>query len=87
MPGVAIAPVLVPVLMVGTDPPQLPVPPLALQDVAPLVVQDNEADPPACMLVGDTLKDVTVACAGGVATLMVTELGPLAPPVPLQFNV
>ncbi len=78
---------LVPVLKVATAPPQLPVPPVAAQDVAPLVVHDSNADPPACSVAGVAAKLVTVACAGGVETLIVTELGPLEPPVPAQFNV
>ena len=88
MPAVVIVPVLVPRLDVPTDPVQLPEPLLAAQDVAPLLVQASSAEPPAWNDEGVATKLVTVAWAGGLDTLMVTELGPLlVPPVPLQFNV
>jgi len=82
-----ITPVLNPVLEVPTDPPQLPVPPVAVHDVALLLLQESDDAWPTCMVAGDALKFETVAAGGGAVTLMLIELAPLAPPGPLQFRV
>jgi hypothetical protein len=46
MPAVLIGPMLVPVLEVATVPPQLPVPPPAVQEEALLLLQLSVVDPP-----------------------------------------
>jgi hypothetical protein len=79
----------VPVLDVGTCPPQpsLPVPPPAVQPVALLLVQVRLAAAPACSEDGVALN-VAIVAAGGVAvTMTLSELGVLVPPGPVQVNV
>lgn len=82
-----ITPVLNPVLAVPTDPTQTPVPPIAVQAVALLLLQDRVDDWPVSMVDGDALKRLTVAAGGGDVTLMLIEFAPLAPPGPLQLRV
>jgi len=87
---VLIGPTVIPVLAVATDPVQLsaPLPPLAVHDVALLLDQASEVDWPTTRLVGEALKDVMLAAGGGtLLTLTMTELGPLAPPLPEQLSV
>jgi hypothetical protein len=87
VPAVLITPVLNPVLDVPTDPPQLPVPPIAAQAVALLLLQERVDAWPVCMVEGDALNRLTVAAGGGDVTLMLMEFAPLAPPGPVQFSV
>jgi len=84
------APVLVPVLDVPTDPfqPSDPVPPVAVHEVAFAVDQESEVDWPTTMVFGTAVKVLTVAVGGGalVTLTMVELLGPV-PPVPVQLSV
>jgi hypothetical protein len=83
------APVLVPVLEVPTDPfqPSDPVPPLAVHEVAPLLLQASDATDPVCSVEGVAVKELTVAAGGGAVTFRATEVGELVPPGPAQVKV
>jgi len=90
LPTVLIGPTVIPVLDTPTAPFQLsaPLPPLAVHVVALVVDQAIEVDCPATRLVGDAFMDVMLAAGdGALLTLTMTELGPLAPPAPLQLSV
>jgi hypothetical protein len=76
----------VPVLSTGTEPPQPsdPVPPLALQDVAPIAAQLSFVEPPLRTEVGVAVRLPTTGKAG------VTSSGALPselPPGPVQVSV
>jgi hypothetical protein len=66
--------VLVPVLAVPTDPfqPSVPVPPVAVQEVAPLLVHDNDADCSTWMEVDGVMKNAVTVAAGCVELAAVT---------------
>lgn len=84
------APVDVPVLEAAFAPfhPSDPVPPLAVQDVALLLVQVSEAACPLCSVLGLATNAVTLAAGdAGALTLTTTELLLLVPPAPLQLSV
>jgi hypothetical protein len=84
-------PVLVPALEVGFEPaqPSEPVPPVAVQVLAPLVDQASVADCPAGMVAGLAVKELIAAApgVGALVTLTTTELGLPAPPGPVQVKV
>jgi hypothetical protein len=88
VPTVVNGPVEVPVLDVplGPDQPSDPVPPLAVHDVAALVVHDSDADCPAVSEVGLAAKLWMLAGTGAV-TVTATDAGALVPPAPVQINV
>jgi hypothetical protein len=67
--------------------PSEPVPPLAVQEVAPVVIQDSAAAPPAVMVGGVAVKATKVGAAGGALTVTLTEAGVPTPPVPEQVSV
>jgi len=65
-------------------------PPLALQEVAPVLDQLSVIDEPgiACALEPPLTNKVTDGCDGtGVRTVTLVELGELVPPGPIQVNV
>jgi hypothetical protein len=85
-----IGPTLVPVLEVPTAPfhPSEPLPPLAVQAVAPKLDHDSEVDCPTTMVFGNALKEVTLAAGGGaLVTLTMAELLGPVPPGPVQVSV
>lgn len=76
MPAAVIGPTLVPALAVPTEPvqPSLPVPPLAVQEVALAEAQDSCVEPPTCREAGVATRFVTLAAGGEVAvTLTLTD--------------
>jgi hypothetical protein len=87
-------PIVVPVLEVDIEDPFQPspvAPPVAVQAVAPVVVQVRTMDPPAETVVGVAVN-VPIE-AGGVGfvppllTVTVVETFPLLPPGPVQVSV
>jgi len=87
---VVIVPVEVPELNVGCVPaqPSLPVPPVAVQVLAPPVDHASVADWPTSMIDGVAVKELMVAgLTGGAVTVTTTELGPALPPGPVQVSV
>src|SRR5262245_45879261 len=77
---------LIPAFDVAVAPPHpsLPVPPLAVQDVASDVDQLSVVEPPAVSQLGLALKLTTVAGCGGAETVTVTDCTALAPPGPVH---
>lgn len=77
-----------PVLDVVTLPvqPSEPEPPLAVQLLAPLVVQLRLVESPVWMLLGVSERLVIDAGGGGAVTSTVTELAFEEPPGPVQFS-
>jgi hypothetical protein len=82
-------PTVLPRLVVDCAPfqPSEPVPPLAVQALAPLVVQLNTADPPTVSVLGIAVKVRMLAAGVAVVTVTVAALGALVPPVPVQVKV
>jgi hypothetical protein len=82
---------LVPLLEVGTvpvQPSEPPRPPLAVQDVALVVVHDSVVPcPVVSVLLAAVNEPIDAAAPGGLVTLSVTELGAPVPPGPVQVNV
>ncbi len=78
-----------PVLDVPTEPfhPSVPEPPLAKQAVELLLAQERLVDWPVSSEVGVALSELMLAGGGVVVTVTVSELGTLAPPVPVQVSV
>ena len=86
----ASGPTLVLALEVPTLPfqPSEPVPPDAAHEVALLLLQASEVEPPASTVEGVAVNAETAALApGGLLTLTVTETGVPAPPEPVQARV
>ena len=88
MPAVLMAPLLKPVLDVGTEPIQgaESVPPEAVQVVALLVVHASSVDCPVWNAVGDSEKLVTAAGGAVAVTRTLAVLGRLWPPAPVQVS-
>jgi len=88
VPTVVNGPVEVPVLEVplAPDQPSDPVPPLAVHEVAALVVHDSEADCPVVTELGFAVKLRMLAATGALAVTP-TDMGALVPPAPVQINV
>jgi hypothetical protein len=82
-------PTLVPLLDVPSVPfhPSDPVPPPAVQEVAPLVDQASTMDWPVSSVPGVTVNEVMLAAGAAAVTLTLAEAGVLAPPGPLQVRV
>jgi hypothetical protein len=80
-------PIVVPVLEVGTLPPQLPVPPPAVHEVALVLVQLRVVEPPVWIAIGEALKEPIVGGTGALVTVRPAELGALVPPAPLHVRV
>jgi hypothetical protein len=65
-----------------------PLPPLAVQEVAPTDAQVSSVDWPVCRVLGTAVRSVITGGAGGTLfTLSTTEAGALEPPGPVQFSV
>jgi hypothetical protein len=79
----------VPVLEVPTVPghESEPVPPLALQELAPLLLQANEEVCPTVTTLGVAVNDEMVAAGVALTTVTLADCGALAPPGPVQFKV
>ena len=67
--------------------PSLPLPPLATQAVAPLVVQARLVVWPVNKMKGVALKEVMVTGGGAEVTVTTAAAGKLVPPGPEQVNV
>jgi hypothetical protein len=82
-------PTEVPLLEVPTEPvhPSEPVPPLAVQLVAPVEPQEMAAELPVYSVEGVMVSPVTAGTAGvGEVTVTFTDWGALAPPGPVQAS-
>jgi hypothetical protein len=79
-------PMVVPTLDVATDPPQLPVPPPAVQEVALLLLQLSTVEPPVWIALGSALNAPIVGATGALVTVTLAELGVLEPPAPEQVR-
>jgi len=88
VPTVVNGPVEVPVLdgLLSPDQPSDPVPPLAVHEVAALLVHDSDADCPAVSELGVAVKLWMLAGTGAV-TVTPADAGALVPPAPVQVNV
>jgi hypothetical protein len=75
-------------LVVPTVPlhPSEPVPPPAVQEVAPVVDHASVVVCPDCTVSGEAVKATMLAAAGALVTLTLTELGTLLPPIPVQVS-
>jgi hypothetical protein len=82
-------PTVVPTLLVETVPfqPSEPVPPLAVQALAPLDIQLRSTEPPAVIVVGVAMKLTMLAAGAAAVTVTVAALVALVPPAPVQVNV
>ena len=89
MPVVVNGPTDIPVLDGLKVPfhPSAPLPPLAVQLLALLVVHANELDCPTSTALGDALSEVTLPGGVALATVTLTDTGTLAPPEPVQLSV
>jgi len=89
VPATLIGPIRVPTLLVGSEPdqPSEPVPPLAVQALAPLVAQVSKIDCPVTAVLGVADNDTMEAGGGALVTVTVAVLVGLLPPVPVQLNV
>ena len=85
----AYGPSSVPVLEVPTVPGQEsePLPPLAEQELAPLLLQANEAVWPTVTTLGVAVKEEMLAAGDALTTVTLADCGALAPPGPVQFKV
>jgi hypothetical protein len=91
VPGNRITPVLVPALAVPIEPfqPSAPVPPVAVQEVAPLLLHDKEAVCSTWIVLEGVMKNPVTVAGGwvGLAAVTFTDCGEPVPPSPLQINV
>jgi hypothetical protein len=88
-PAVLSGPMVVPALAVGRVPfqPSVPLPPLAVQALAPLLLQESTVEPPAVSVAGSAVKARMLAGGVAVVTVTVAELMALVPPLPVQLSV
>jgi hypothetical protein len=89
VPAVLIGPTVVPLLDTGFEPfqPSAPVPPLAVQELAALVVQLSCVDWPTVNALGVAANEVMFAAGGALVTVTTAELVGLLPPGPVQVRV
>jgi hypothetical protein len=66
--------------------PSEPVPPLAVQALAPLDTQVNTTEPPAVMVDGVARNETMLAGGIAVVTETMAVAVEVAPPAPVQFN-
>jgi hypothetical protein len=76
VPAALIGPTVTPTLLVGCDPcqPSDPVPPLAVQALAPLVTQVNKIDWPVSVELGVASKETIDAAGAALVTVTVAVL-------------
>ncbi len=81
-------PSVVPLLEVPMAPlhPSLPLPPLAVQEVALLLDHVSVVDCPVCSELGKAANDMMLGANGTLATATMTEAGALVPPGPVQAS-
>lgn len=89
VPAVFRGPTIVTTLLVGSEPaqPSEPVPPLAVQALAPLVTQVINTDCPVSTVLGVATRETMVAGGGALVTVTVWVNVWLLPPLPSQLNV
>jgi hypothetical protein len=64
-----------------------PVPPLAVQEFAPLLLHAKDVVCPTVTALGVAVNDEIVAAGVALATVTLVDMGVLAPPGPVQLSV